>query len=57
MWSALRATFIVTVMGRVEPRQMRKCRLAPDRSLTPALSHTAAAVGKGLPTGFCPFAM
>jgi hypothetical protein len=28
----------LTIMGRVEPPQMMKCRLAPDRSLTPTLS-------------------
>jgi conjugal transfer mating pair stabilization protein TraN len=31
----------LTIMGRAEPPRMMKCRLAPDRSLTPTLSQRA----------------
>jgi hypothetical protein len=32
---------LLTIMGRAEPPRMMKCRLAPDRSLTPTLSQRA----------------
>jgi glucose-6-phosphate 1-dehydrogenase len=42
----------LTIMGRAEPPRMMKCHLAPDRSLTPALSPRARGMRSALRATF-----
>ena len=40
-WASKVDEMSFTIMGRAEPLWMMRCRLAPDRSLTPTLSRRA----------------